>query len=155
MPFSPSIESSTTNTVQEAGRRPLGSSSQSCTLPVRAILLAEALSFNFCMRRKSPAWRGEINRGRLAPTGLVKGLITQAFRIVHALPVAGKQRGLRLPSEVIGLAFKSYEPLEARPTCAGPHLDRTHHKRFCKAIKNAHEKAPAFDRLGQRTMEGE
>jgi hypothetical protein len=85
----------------------------------------------------------------------IKRLVAQLFRIFNGLPITGKQDGFVSASEVKRLTLVSYEPLKAWPTCAGPHLNRTNHEGLCKAIKNAHEKAPAFDRLGQRAMEGE
>lgn len=84
---------------------------------------------------------------------LVKGLIAQAFRIVHGLPITGEQRGVRLPSEVMGPTFISHKPLKSWPTSAWPHLDVSHHERLRKAVKNAHKKAPALDRLGQEQWE--
>lgn len=80
--------------------------------------------------------------------------VTQAFRIVHGLPVTSKQRGVRLPSEVKGLAFMGDKPLEPWPTGAWPYFDASHHKRLRKAVKNTHEKAPALDRLGQGRWKG-
>ena len=79
--------------------------------------------------------------------------VAQAFRIVHSLPITGEQRGFVPASEVMGLPFKSYEPLESWPTSAGPYFDISHHERLRKAIKNAHNKAPALDRLGQKQWE--
>lgn len=54
----------------------------------------------------------------------------------------------------MGLALMGDKPLEAWPTGAGPYLNVAHHEGLRKAIKNTHKKAPALDRLGQKTMEG-
>lgn len=96
--------------------------------------------------------RGGDNRGRLAPKGLSEGLVAQLFGIFDGLPITGKQDGLVAAPEVERLALVSYEPLKARATRAWPYFDSAYHERLSK-IKQVHKKAPALDRLGQKTME--
>jgi hypothetical protein len=53
----------------------------------------------------------------------------------------------------MGLALMGDKPLKAWPAGAGPYFDISHHEGLSK-IKQVHKKAPALDRLGQKTMEG-
>jgi hypothetical protein len=86
--------------------------------------------------------RGEINRGRLAPTRLVKRLVAQLFRIFNGLAITGKKDGFVPASEVKRLTLVSYEMLKARATCTRPNFDGAYHEGFGKVSKDVHNKKP-------------
>ena len=133
MPFSPSIESSTTITAQLTGRRPSGSAIQLSMRPVRAIFSQRAFSLSF-MRPKSPLQAGRDDTSHCSS-------VTYLLSIVSALNHLSKKFGLLFGTEIKWLTVMRDKPFVLGPAMNWPKLHFVHHERTRQIIEHAHKKS--------------